>query len=69
MWREISREVPVYGSTAAKMLLSVRLDRVSSSRVGEMAWTAETLPDDVMGVGRAALDVVSFSFEAGGTRI
>ena len=64
MWREICRKVPVDRSTAAKMLLSVRLERVTSSRVVEMAWTEEMLPHDVMGVGRAAVYVAS-----SGTRI
>lgn len=54
-------------SRAAKMLLSVRLDKESSNRVGEMAWTEETLPHDVMGVGTAA-SKVDLSPETGGIR-
>ena len=35
----------------AKMLLSVMLDSARRSRLGEMLWTEETLPHEVMGVG------------------
>ena len=56
------------GSRAAKMLLSVRLDKESSSREGEMAWTEETLPHDVTGGGTAA-SKVDLSSETGGIRI